>query len=109
MRQTIRLKNSFGRLKATVDRVEVQLSRLGVPRAILVSLLFFGVGCQSWLSESDGDRTVGSVLMNEAAGAQSVSSDPNPASASRNVGQSGTVTDSSGNTAGENIISPKRR
>lgn len=63
---------------------------------ILTAVMLGAAGCESWRSNRtenhNGSRSTDqSTTVSEASGAQSHSSDPNPASSSRNVGQSGTT------------------
>ena len=60
---------------------------------LIASIMLVVAGCESWRSSGekrDGSRGQ-SGIMKEPLGSQSQSSDPNQASSSRNVGQSGTT------------------
>ncbi len=63
---------------------------------ILTALMLVAAGCETWRSNraenhNGSHSTDQSTTVSEASGAQSHSSDPNPASSSRNVGQSRTT------------------
>ncbi len=64
---------------------------------LVASIVLLVAGCENWRSDrasSDEKRGASqSGIMKEPLGSQSQSSDPNQASSSRNVGQSGTTTE----------------